>query len=406
MKESLRPAELDLLRRASNASADLEIELFLAGGTVRDFLYRRRTADLDIVAAGGGLDFASELAGRLGAEVVAHSQFGTAKLRIEGVEVDLAAARTETYSHPGALPAVSPGTMDQDLARRDFSINAMAVSLGEGSWGDLLDPFQGRADLQSGLIRVLHPDSFQDDATRILRAVRYSRSLGFRIEEETERLLCSGLSYLEAISSDRVRHELERILREPQAAGILLDAQELGVLAAIHPALRVEPAVLKRLGETAAGPGQRNDLRLLAVFAFSASDSERSGLVERLNMGGRWAAVVRDVGKTRATFVQLEGEKIRPSQVFGLLRGLDPAAIEGCALASGEPVVSERLDLYLTELRHVRPALNGDDLMALGVPEGPLVGQLLQKLLTARLEGLVSTREDEETMVRRSLEGG
>ena len=329
MKESLRPAELDLLRRASNASADLEIELFLAGGTVRDFLYRRRTADLDIVAAGGGLDFASELAGRLGAEVVAHSQFGTAKLRIEGVEVDLAAARTETYSHSGALPAVSPGTMDQDLARRDFSINAMAVSLGEGSWGDLLDPFQGRADLQSGLIRVLHPDSFQDDATRILRAVRYSRSLGFRIEEETERLLCSGLSYLEAISGDRVRHELERILREPQAAGILLDAQELGVLAAIHPALRVEPAVLKRLGETAAGPGQRNDLRLLAVFAFSASDSERSGLVGRLNMGGRWAAVVRDVGKTRATFSNWREKKSVPARCSAFFAAWTPPPSRG-----------------------------------------------------------------------------
>ena len=151
--------------------------------------------------------------------MAARSPFGTAKLRAGGIEMDLAAARTETYAHPRALPTVAPGDIDRDLARRDFSINAMAVSLGTETWGELRDPFEGRRDLDRGVVRVLHEGSFIDDATRILRAVRYAGRMGFRLEAETERLLKRDLAQLGGIGGDRVRRELARVFSEERARG-------------------------------------------------------------------------------------------------------------------------------------------------------------------------------------------
>lgn len=405
MEGRLSPAQINLLRRASRASAGLGVELYLVGGAVRDVLLDERPIDLDLVAVGDAPDLPVDLADRLDGEVLARSRFGTARLRIGDSDIDIVAARRESYERPGALPTVSPGSIDEDLARRDFSVNAMAVSLNEEAWGDLLDPFQGRRDLQHGVIRVLHPSSFVDDATRILRAVRYTQRMEFQIDAETERLLTRDLGHLNGISGDRIRHELGRIFREPRAASMLEAAQRLGVLSAVHPALRMKPTLLAKLPGIDARPAPQDELWLLALLAYSAPSGELSGLISRLSMDRRWAAVVRDVATVREAFQRLGSENIRPGEVYAMLRKQATAAIEGCALATDEPLVRQRLDLYLTELRHVRPILNGDDLIALGVPQGPLVGKLLEKLLTARLEGLLSTKKDEETYVLRSVEG-
>ena len=405
MEEQLRRAELDLLRRASEVAADHEVGLYLVGGTVRDILSGTRPADLDLVATDSAPEFPTTLAEGLGGDVVARSQFGTAKLKVDGVEIDLASARRESYASPGALPEVEQGTIDDDLARRDFSINAMAASLADESWGELLDPFGGRADLEAGQVRVLREDSFADDATRILRALRYAHRAGFALDVETERLLGRDLGRLDTISGDRLRQELSRMLREPRVARVLGAAQALGVLAAVHPALRAEPASLSRLEEAQAAPEPQSELRVLAVLVASSSAEERASVMGRLNMDGSWAGVVRDVSAVAEAAGRLGGPDIRHSAVFDLLRRLDAEAIEGYAIAADDALVRERLELYLTELRHVRTLLDGNDLMAMGVPEGPMVGKLLDELLKARIEGLLSSREDEESYVRRSLGG-
>ena len=337
--------------------------------------------------------------------MVARSQFGTAKLRAGGIEVDLAAARTETYARPGALPTVAPGGIDRDLARRDFSINAMAVSLGTETWGELRDPFEGRRDLDRGVVRVLHEDSFIDDATRILRAVRYAGRMGFRLEADTERFLKRDLAQLDGISGDRVRRELARAFDEERAVAILGAAQALGVLAAVHPALEIDAAaVQRRLAELRerlplTGPW------LLAVLVYRGDPSGRAAITTRLNLDSKWAAVVRDVGSVKDALPRLRQATVRRSRVHAALRYLDPVSIAGCAIAVEDAPARERLELFLTELRYVKPHLNGEDVMALGVTEGPPVGEMLSRLLDARLDGLVSTREDEESLVRRGVEG-
>ena len=244
----LGASRVELLRSAARAASELGVPLYLVGGSVRDALrprrraptapVRRAGADLDVSFVGGSpktppgpaplgsglrrnderprrraptapvrragatdpdvcvvsgaVGFASALAGALGGVAESPSQFGTAKLRVGGVSLDLVMARRESYAAPGALPTVEPGSLADDLARRDFSINAMAVSLSAESWGDLTDPFDGAGDLERRIIRVLHPGSFRDDATRLFRAARYAGRLGFGLEPETERLAREG----------------------------------------------------------------------------------------------------------------------------------------------------------------------------------------------------------------------
>ena len=404
MDRRLAPSQLNTLSLVAGASGQRGAEPYLVGGTVRDLLLGGQPADLDLSVVGGAPGFVDILANELNAEVVARSQFGTSKLRIDDTVIDLATARKESYAYPGALPTVSPGSIQEDLARRDFSINAMAVSLSSRTWGDLLDPFNGQRDLRDGLIRVLHPESFVDDATRILRAIRYAQRLGFRLESTTEVLIGRDLTYLDRIKGDRVRRELERVFCEQRVASILEAARELGVLSAIYPPLTVDDSMLAKLQQVATAPANGRALLVVSLLAFSLPTGDEPGLIARLNMDTRWAKMVRDTVSIRDAFDKLSSPSVRPSQLYHLLDGLDAVAIRGCAIATEEPLIAQRLELYQAELWHVKPHLNGDDLMALGVPRGPMVGRLLDEILTARLDGVLGSVEEERQLVARRLE--
>ena len=402
LERHLSGIRLAVLRELSGFATELGIDLYLVGGSVRDVLADAPLTDVDVMASDNPERLIERIRGSGDAKVRKASAFGTWSLTVRGVEVDISTARRETYEHPGALPKVFPGTVEDDLARRDFSINAMAISLGEDSWGDVLDPHDGAADLERGLIRVLHSRSFEDDATRILRAVRYACRLDFRLEPRTETLLERGLSYLSTISPDRVRHEIERIFREQRAVDMIETAGRLGVLAAIHPRLRVDAGALRAIQAEQEDDARRADL-LLGSMVQSVEDCDAESVIERLNLHADWARLVRDVATVRTRLPELSDEKVTRSRVYQLLHGLHPNAVESCAMATSDAMVARWLRLYLDDLRHVRPLLGGDDLMALGVREGPEVGVLLTKLLDARLDGHVKSVEDEKAIVRRAL---
>ena len=304
------------------------------------------------------------------------SQFGTARIEAPGGAIDLALARRETYASPGALPTVSRGTLRDDLARRDFSINAMAVSLGEGHVGRAGGPARGSlGDIGDRLVRVLHPASFVDDATRILRAVRYAVRLGFAIETETEAMLRRDLGYLDRIGGARVGNELERLLAEPKAVEMLAAAQGLGALAAVYPPLRVPDNLGEMSAAADAVPEGERAAALLAFLAFHLPPGTERGLAERLKLDGRSARVVEETGTIRDEVRWLGGKAVPPSVIHRFLRDFSEPALLGAMLAVDSPIVSERLELFYSDLRHRRPALDGEDLKRLGVPEGPEVGQ-------------------------------
>jgi tRNA nucleotidyltransferase (CCA-adding enzyme) len=363
--------------------------------------------DLDFAVEGDAPALARRLAGQLGGQVIVHRRFGTATVVRDGVRdgarVDLVTARREVYPRPGALPLVSPGSIRDDLARRDFSVNALALSLAEEQ-PRLLDLHSGTADLNRRLIRTLHPESFADDPTRLLRAVRYEQRLDFQLEPDTEAQVHAAVAQgcLDTVSGDRLRHELERILDEEQPGKVLMRAVELGILPAIHPALSRQDC-LTRWDEAIAQIAPEGDvqpLAWLAALAYPLSLGDGEGVIRRLNMPNSWAQMARDTVEIRELESEIADPAQSKSQLCRLLDGRESPAIRVAAGLTDSPATRRNLLRYLNEIRQVAPILNGRDLLAIGVPPGPPVGKALAQLRAARLDGRVNNEVEEREWVR------
>ena len=307
----------------------------------------------------------------------------------------------------GALPSVSPGMMADDLARRDFSINAMAAAISEDGFGELLDPFDGAGDLRRGVVRALRAMSFVDDSTRILRAARYSKRLRFRLDGRTEMMAGRDCTHLSSISGARVRGELERVFGEDKPADVLEALRDWGALRAIHPGLDLSDEALAAIGRAGAlDYGGDRVLVMVGALAYWVDGGEHDGLVKRLSMSAAWAAVVRDVGVVKSELHALSGKRVRRSEIYDRLTGRQDAAIAAVAVCVDNEQAAAMLELFRRELVGVRPALTGDDLLGLGMEQGPAVGWLLGELLRRRLDGEVVTRDDELAYARGRIGGG
>lgn len=400
------PGELvDFLRAAGAIAGYQGYRLYLVGGVVRDILLGRRSPDIDLVVEGDGPAIARQCAGITGGRLTVHSRFRTASLTWGGRRIDFATARSESYRRPGALPAVRAGTLADDLLRRDFTISAMAIDLNPGGCGRLADPHGGRKDLESGIVRILHRRSFADDATRIWRAVRYEQRLGFAIEGDTLGLLRRDVGMLDTISCDRIRREVQLTLREARPEKTLRRADELGVLAKLHPSLRGDEWLARMFSAArrASGPEEVPAELYWALLAYRLEADEIEQLIAHLRLPGRLAATLRDTARAREAATALPAGA-EPSQVFAALHGLSLTAIAAVRVAAEPGAAGERARLYADELRHVRPRLTGADVQAMGIPAGPRVKDLLTRLRSARLDGEAASRRDEERLVREWLE--
>lgn len=383
-----------LLGQVQRLADQAGVSAYLVGGPVRDELLGLPLKDLDVSVVGDAAALATRLADAVGGRLTVHRRFGTATVDAQYATIDLVTARRETYQRPGSLPDVQPGGITDDLARRDFTVNAMAVPL-SGNLGQLVDPHGGQDDLRAGVIRVLHQRSFIDDPTRIVRAARYAGRLGFRIADDTLPALIEALpGAMSTVSRDRVRHELERIFLEDRPLPVLRLAGELGILTSIHPSLSVShlPEVVP--------PGHPQDPQVwLAALAWVLRGCEASAFCACINSPSDWARVIDDAVALRGRVDQLGQPQLSPSVVCALLDGLSPDSLSVARLLSS-PTVAERIGRYRSEWRSIAPLLRGTDLLELGVPAGPAVGEALRALRKARLDGETQTREDEEVIAR------
>jgi tRNA nucleotidyltransferase (CCA-adding enzyme) len=390
---------LELVKDISGRAAKGGQRVYLVGGVVRDLLLGYPNFDLDLVVEGDAVKLAQRVAETSQAKLLAHHRFGTAKLRYHNFTLDLATAREETYARPGALPTITPGTLKDDLVRRDFSINAMAISLAANDYGELVDLYQGKSDLAHRLIRILHTKSFSEDATRILRAIRYEQRLGFQLEMQTAQLLKRDIPMLDTISGDRIRHELELIFKEKQPELVIKRLAELGVLQRISPLLKGNGWLADKFDKARRlkKPVQLPSLYFcLVVYSFGEKDIEQ--FLARLNIPAKLSRAVSDTLRLKTRLPLLDKPALRPSEIYYLLREYEPLAIQVNAIASESSMVHRHLQLFLTKLRYVRTALDGEELKGLGISAGPEMGQLLQILHKAKLDGDVRTRADEEKL--------
>jgi tRNA nucleotidyltransferase (CCA-adding enzyme) len=406
--EERLPVELvGFMQTAGELAAERGQSLYLVGGVVRDLLLGKPNLDLDLVVEGDAVELAQRLAEIKAARIITHPHFRTAKLTWAGLSVDFTSARSETYARPGALPTIKPGSLESDLFRRDFTINAMAISLDASCYGELIDYYGGRSDLEQRLIRVLHEKSFIDDATRIWRGLRYEQRLDFRLEEATLNWLKRDIPRLDTISGDRLRYELECVFREAQPEKALCRADGLGVLKKLHPALVADGWLVDRfrLARRLSLPSPPSFGLYLALLAYRLSGQECGELTVILKLSKPVAQIVRDTATLKAKIKTLSYPEIKPSYVYRLLYRLSASAVIAVSIATASPVARQHLESYRHKLRYVKPALNGSDLIGMGITPGPRVKELLERLREARLNGEVVSRQDEEALLTEWLGG-
>lgn len=401
--EKQLPEELvDFMHLAGKVAHSQRQNLYLVGGVVRDLLLGQPNLDLDLVVEGNAIDLAQQLAQIKQAKITTHTRFNTAKLRWDKWAVDLATARSETYTKPGALPTIKPDSLRDDLFRRDFTINTMAICLNPNHHGELIDLYGGKDDLEHKLIRILHEKSFTDDATRILRGLRYEQRLDFQLEPTTLQLLKRDISLLDTISGDRIRHELELIFREKYPEKVLRRADELGVLPKLHPDLKGNGWLAGKFEQARQlnAPDLPPFGLYLVLLAYSLSNKESEFLISRLRLPKSLAQTLRDTNHIKGKLQSLDEPGLASSSIYSLLCDYSPLAIIANALAVDAPVIRQHLQSFLGKLRYVKPALTGEDLKRIGVAYGPHIKEMLHLLHQARLDGRVSTKQEEEFLVR------
>ena len=403
MESGIAPDTLRAVRLIVRAAEESGVEPYLVGGMVRDLVIgvsMLESPDVDIALVGAGSETFDEIASRVSGEVTKRSQFNTVALRVGGHDFDMIMARAESYPAPGSLPIVQPGTLDEDLARRDFSVNALAVSLAEATWGKLHDPQGGLADLQARTLRILYPDSFRDDATRILRAARYASRLSLALSPETEDHLLGSVGFISEISPARMRDELERVFLESQAGAALGLLQEWGALSAISPALEYEADAWSLYSERTDGLSRRGRIAVgYAILGAGMSVTESTGVAARLMPGARARRALRDSAGLIARINGGDFEGAANSAVAEALDALSELGVMGCAIVRAGSPIGGRLEEYLQVHRPLRTMLTGDDIIALGVSQGPEVGEIQRRLRAARQDGLIKSRAEEEAFV-------
>jgi tRNA nucleotidyltransferase (CCA-adding enzyme) len=404
LPDSLGP----VLEAVSRVSEPYE-GVFLVGGTVRDILLGEPSFDVDIVVEGDAIALARALAEALGGRVRTHDKFGTAVVLYGDKEwVDVATARTESYAQPAALPSVEHASLQEDLFRRDFTINAMAVSLKGEDLGHLVDPFGGRRDLEAGRLRVLHEGSFVDDPTRIFRAIRYENRHGFRMDEDTVRLARAaiGQGLVGRLSGARLREELTALLDEGGVDHSIEQLGELGLDKAVHPRLTADDESA-RLVERLRDLDDRYRLEVppwrlgLAALARELSAEELSGLLARLKVRKRDAQHIAAAVTLGPGIADRLGEgSMSPADVVALAEPHAPDAPLFALALADRPQLHE----YFERLGGIRLEINGTDVAKLGLAESPRVGEILVELRRRKLNGELDGRESELAAARELIE--
>ncbi len=404
---------------AKHAHAE-NVAIYLAGGVVRDLVLERENTDLDFVLEGDAIAFAYNLARIYGGETERHIPFGTAKWKLDSVainnlslgsgvtpvQVDFATARTEEYHAPAALPVVEPGLIAQDLRRRDFTVNALALRIEAGAYPwQMLDPTNGYSDILGKKIRVLHDRSFIDDPTRIFRTFRFASRFGFTLESGTEEILRKAIPVIQRLSGERIRHELDLILREEYPERIIANLSALNIFAQIHDSFRISvrsSELFKRLREHMPQiPGNADDIAHLGWHLLFSNIAEDDALLicARLDLTADLSSSIAGFARLMAKVDWLGAPASKASAITRFLDGISATALRaGLICAIDDRSVKERMELYTVDWRHRRTTIDGNELIRTGLTPGPIYREILDKLRGAWIDGEIESQDQEREL--------
>ncbi len=396
------PHKQTLLANIAAQSASMQMPCYLVGGFARDLLLQKPVNDLDVIVEGNAIQLGDELVRKYGGKLTAHQKFFTAIWHLPSDTsdtsdtLDLITARVESYKQAGALPTVKPAAIEDDIARRDFTINAMAICLDAEHFGDLIDLLGGQNDLAQGLIRVLHPRSFVDDPTRIFRAVRYEQRYGFTIEPDTLELIDQeAIEALSKLSGERIRHEFDLIFEEDNAAAMLFRLKELGILDVFNlPEFNGDYASLLN-----SKPPDEFDIsadRVLLGYLLWLMDTSKD-LIHSLS---RRFDFTLELTAGLLSIIQLKKDlplfkDAKPSAWTFLLERHPFISIYVLWLVTNESALKD----FLVKWQYIKANITGDDLKLRNIPTGPRYKEILSKLRAAWLDGEVKNENEEQELL-------
>ncbi len=404
---NLLPSEKQiLLSNIAAQAAAMDMPCYVVGGFVRDLLLGKPINDLDVIVEGDAIKFGKSLVKTFGGNLTPHDKFHTAIWHLPDTwhlipdTLDLITARKETYLMPGALPTVTPATIQDDLRRRDFTINSMAIRLDGDHFGKLLDPLNGQADLQEGLIRVLHPRSFIDDPTRIFRAIRYEARYSFNLEPSTLNLINpEALDVIPRLSGERIRHELDLIFEEENSSQMILRVGEFGLFKMIHPSLPLfnpDYSFFLEIDSTLDIPSSKPEIGYM-LWLMDSSEDEILSIGQRLDFTSDLTYSIWAVSQLKKSLPFLVGST--PSVWTYALEKLPLLSIYVVYLVSREDALLDFLSIW----RHVKPRTTGNDLKSHGLQPGPRFGEILSQLRAAWLDGQVTNEIQEKELLAKLL---
>lgn len=378
-----------ILEEIAEVSKKEEKKTYLVGGPVRDLLLKKRNIDIDIAVEGDIKQVGESLAKKYGGEFKFFPRFYTGKVLAPSINLDIAQTRKEVYSVPGRLPEVKPvADIKKDLERRDFSINAMAIPLSKPMKLEVIDPFGGKADLKKGVIKVLHPKSFTEDPTRILRAVRFKVRFGFKYSRETLKLLKDAVrrKKLTTVSMDRILSEFKLISEEEKRIKIVKELSRQGVLSIFKRKKRLKWKALEKFSK-----GQAQEFFMFFLSHFEIEDNltrEEKETIKGINTYFEKRARLKKAKKKSNIYWTLKKMPIKSLKIVSIIE-------------TGEP--KDKLQLFFKKLRHIKPSINGNDLKRLGIKEGAIYGKIFENIIKMKLDGKLKSKEDEIWYVKNFL---
>ena len=415
MQTRLKGGCIAFLNSIAEVAAHNQVSVYTVGGFVRDLLLNIKNLDIDLVVEGDAISFAEKLAEKFDGRTTSYKKFGTSTLTLEGrPDIDVATARTEHYSHPAALPEVEPSTIKLDLARRDFTINSMAIKLSGQGMFFLIDLFDGEIDLKNGLIRILHDQSFVDDPCRIFRAIRFEQRFEFCLEDQTKKNIKVAIesNLINQLSGDRLMSEIKILLNESNQVKCVDRMRELSVLQTIAPEIFDDDfhwIVMKKIDSALAWadmvPMPKKPEAWFVYFYtlfMVAKDEAFEEMMTRLhfpsNIYGRmcsdrecFVAAARDLNKEK---------ELKPSEIYDIFSNQSSEVVILLLAACSSERVKKYAELYFNKYyTSAKIELNGNDLIEMGIKPGPIFDDVLKALRDARVNGQVTSRDEEIILV-------
>jgi len=419
MKFELLPDKVArVLSDAGRIADEIGYNIYVVGGFVRDLIIGVENLDIDLVVEGDGICFAKKFSEKYSAKLETYERFRTALVTMEnGLSIDIVTARKEKYPHPAALPEVSEGTVRDDLFRRDFTINSMAIKLNSNDWGKVIDFFEGEKDLSKGIIRILHDLSFIDDPTRIIRAVRFEARYGFHMEEKTESLAVKAIEsgIFDALSRERIGFEFDILLREKNFAEILKRMLNLGILEKIYPEIDLTDVLMDILAslDKKISLLQKNlkfnenidkILLYILILHYNMNSEKACSSASRMRLNKSFKHEILSFINIRDNSLPMLIGKgsVSNYDIYIAFKEISTEVLVALYLIEDNHIFHERILKYINCLRSIKPCITGKDLLKAGVKPGPEFKEILQSILIQKVNGTINTIEEELDYVKKT----